>query len=205
MDIRLDVRGLPSELRPLPEAFNRALERLEQGYRTQQDFLAATAHELKTPLPLIRTQIEMGVGGNAIDRTALIQDVDQMTRQVHQLLHLAEASEPQNYTISPVDVTTLVDEVGDYVARLSKQCGIHLQLRLAPEMASLHANRGALFTLVKNLLENAIEHSPAGSVVHLDVDAASLSVRDEGAGIGTEHLPRIFDRLYNSYRQERLN
>ncbi|MGN6528129.1 MAG: histidine kinase dimerization/phospho-acceptor domain-containing protein [Burkholderiaceae bacterium] len=92
---RLDVGCMPRELLPLITAFNAALDRLETGYRTQQEFLAAAAHELKTPLALIRGQVELS---DSCERETLLRDIDLMARQVHQLLHLAEASEVTNYS-----------------------------------------------------------------------------------------------------------
>ena len=197
LDARLSVQDLPSEMLPLIEAFNRALDRLESGYLAQQDFLAAAAHELKTPLSLIRGQIELSDGDEAaFDRDALIRDVDQMARHVSQLLHLAEATELCNYEIRPVGAAALVDEVGDYLGRLAAHREVYLELRVAPDAVSWQADRGALFTLVKNLLENAIQHSPPHGEVRLVADARQILVRDEGPGIPACDLPMIFDRFW---------
>ena len=98
---------MPTEISPLVDSFNRVLERLERGYRLQQEFLANAAHELKTPLALIRAQIELPV--EIEDRESLLSDVEHMTRQVQQLLLLAEASERQNYNFAPVDVQDVVE------------------------------------------------------------------------------------------------
>ncbi|MCR8959827.1 HAMP domain-containing histidine kinase [Variovorax sp. S2] len=194
---RLSVQGLPSEMLPLIEAFNRALDRLQSGYMAQQDFLAAAAHELKTPLSLIRGQVELGGDSDAaFDRGALIRDVDQMARHVSQLLHLAEATELCNYDVGQVGAAALVDEVGDYLGRLAARREVHLDLRVAPDVVSWQADRGALFTLLKNLLENAIQHSPSHGVVRLRADARRISVCDEGAGIPAGDLPMIFDRFW---------
>lgn len=60
------------------------------------------------------------------------------------------------------------------------------------------ADRGALFTLLKNLLENAIQHSRAGGVVQLCADANLISVQDEGSGVSPEDLPKLFTRFWRS-------
>src|SRR4029453_10516670 len=143
---------VPEELRPLVETFNAALDRLERNYRLQQEFLASAAHELKTPLTLIRGEIELGV--NEMNRHELLQDVSRMGRQVQQLLHLAEASEPQNYTFTAVDPKRVAHEVVSYIERLATQQGVSLRVVVDPGSTMLRADRGALFTLLKNLLEN---------------------------------------------------
>lgn len=194
LDERLDVPGLPSEMEPLIAAFNAALDRLESGYRAQQAFLSDTAHELKTPLALIRAQIEMSQDPKL--RENAIKDVDHVARQVHQLLHLAEAQEPRNYQRAPVSLWQVVEEVVQLLSPVADRYGVHLDVRVAPELEPWHADHGALFTLLKNLVENAIQHSPAGGVVAVHADAHGLVVRDEGPGVAPEHLRVMFDRFW---------
>ncbi len=191
---RLNTEGVPAEILPLVDSFNSALARLEYGYRLQQGFLATAAHELKTPLALIRGQIELGVDEHS--REFLLQDISRMGRQVQQLLHLAEASEPQNYEFSSVDAENLVFEVTNYLERLASQQGVNLQAVVAPGLVLLSADRGALFTLLKNLLENAIQHSPPGRLVTVRAEPHLISVQDEGPGVAPEHIPNLFVRFW---------
>lgn len=192
---RLQSHGVPTEIVPLVDSFNRVLERLERGYRVQQEFLATAAHELKTPLALIRAQIEFMVPGEG--RDALLQDVAHMTRQVQQLLLLAEASEAQNYAFALTDVRALAQETMAYLRRMAEAAGVSLELAEEGGPAiNWHADRGALFTLLKNLLENAIQHAPAGTVVRLELAASSLSVRDHGPGASTDQLSQLFLRFW---------
>jgi len=191
---RLQVQKAPSELRPLVENFNAALDRLEHNYRLQQEFLASAAHELKTPLALIRGQIELGV--DEANRHELLQDVSRMGRQVQQLLHLAEASEPQNYAFASVDVRSLISEVVSYIERLADQHDVSLRVVVEAGSTLLQADRGALFTLLKNLVENAIQHSRPRGVVQLRAESNLISVRDEGSGVSPEDLPKLFTRFW---------
>ena len=192
---RLETNGLPTELTPMVGAFNEALDRLERGYRVQQDFLASAAHELKTPLALIRAQVELD--GEA-DKPALLRDIDFMARQVHQLLQLAEVSEPRNYVFEPVDVESVAGEVTGYLGRLAERRAVRLELDLSAPAGplQLQADRSALFILLKNLVENALQHTPAGAAVRVKADAEGLSVQDEGSGIADEHLPKLFTRFW---------
>jgi signal transduction histidine kinase len=194
---RVETQKLPTELVPMVDAFNQALDRLEHGYRVQQDFLASAAHELKTPLALIRAQVELEES-DKIDRQALLRDIDFMARQVQQLLQLAEVSEPRNYVFEPVDVQSVAGEVTGYLGRLAERRSVRLELDLAAPAGplQLQADRSALFILLKNLIENALQHTPAGAAVRVKADTDELSVQDEGSGIADEHLPKLFTRFW---------
>jgi two-component system, OmpR family, sensor histidine kinase QseC len=193
LETRLSEAAMPRELRPLIRAFNAALDRLQQGYRVQQEFLAAAAHELKTPLALIRGQVELS---ESADRELLLGDIDRMARQVHQLLHLAEVSEARNYQMAETELGAVAEEAVAFLQRLAQRGNVHLDLRIAESLAPRRADRGAVFVLLKNLIENAIQHSPSGGVVTVNVRANGFSVRDEGDGIAPEHLPELFKRFW---------
>jgi two-component system sensor histidine kinase QseC len=190
---RLSTRHLPVEFLPVVEAFNLTLDRLEKGYIVQRAFLAGAAHELKTPLALIRAQIDME--GTA-DRAILLHDLDLMARQVNQLLHLAEASETQNYAFELIDVAVVAEDVVDYLRRLTERRQVYVDVRRAPEIPALRADRGAIFMLLKNLMENAIQHSPMGGIVAVTIETDHLCIRDEGPGITVGDLPKLFTRFW---------
>ncbi|WP_198038872.1 sensor histidine kinase [Skermanella stibiiresistens] len=191
---RLSTDGMPLEIRPLINAFNNALERLEDGFRVQQEFLASAAHELKTPLALIRGQIELET--DFASREMLLMDVDLMARQVHQLLHLAELSELQNYRFETVDLSAVAVDVVRYMERQAVQNRTSFNL-LLPGLPVPHtADASAIFILLKNLVENAILHSPPSGVVTVVVTADELRVTDMGAGLRPEDLPKLFTRFW---------
>src|ERR1700722_11479177 len=197
---RLSTQYLPNEFLPVVQAFNLTLDRLENGYNVQRAFLADAAHELKTPLALIRAQIELD---GSSDPQALLHDIDRMARQVSQLLHLAEVSERQNYVFEPVDVAMVLVDVTDYLRRLAERSDVYVEADVgcAPRIAVLQADRGAVFMLLKNLIENAIQHSPAGGVVAVTLDTDHLCVRDEGPGIAADELPNLFKRFWRGARR----
>jgi two-component system sensor histidine kinase QseC len=190
---RLSTRYLPVEFLPVVDAFNLTLDRLEKGFIVQRAFLAGAAHELKTPLALIRAQIDME---GTTNREVLLHDVDLMARQVNQLLHLAEASETQNYVFEVVDLAVIAEDVVDYLRRLAELREVYVDIRCASKISDLRADRGALFMLLKNLVENAIQHSPVGGIVAVTIDADRLCVRDEGPGIPAGELPKLFTRFW---------
>ena len=191
---RLPTVDQPRELRPLVEAFNAALDRLQGGFKTQQEFLSNAAHELKTPLALIRAQVELAEAGPWRDQ--VLEDVDRVARQVQQLLLLAEASEQRNYRVEAIDPTPALREVFEFMERVAARHDVTLGLHVSPSLRSWRADRGALFTLLKNLLENAIQHSPREGVVTLMADADGFTVADQGKGVAEQDLPRIFERFW---------
>lgn len=193
LSIRLRSDGLPTELAPLIDALNLALTRLEDGFRVQQDFLATAAHELKTPLALLQAEIELGA---TADPETLLRDTALMARQVNQLLHLAEVSEGHNYRFVDLSLGTAAADAIDYLSRMAEQRQVRLRLDRAGGDLQVHADSGALFVLLKNLLENAIHHAPPGSTVLLHLGPRSVSVQDEGDGIPDGEVPHLFRRFW---------
>jgi two-component system, OmpR family, sensor histidine kinase QseC len=197
---RLPIDKVPTELEPLIHAFNAALERLENGYKVQQELLATTAHELKTPLTLIRGEIEMSDGLES--RDMLLSDIDQITRQVHQLLHLAEVRESHNYQLQVVEVNEVVSEVIIYLARFAKANGVAIDHMYTSDQIYVSADRSALFILIKNLIENSINHSPQGAAVSVRMGAKFMEVRDQGCGVLEEHFPLLFNKFWRAPMQQ---
>jgi len=193
---RLSTKGVPSEIKPLIQAFNDALGRLEHGFAVQQKFLAAAAHELQTPLTLLRGQIELQPEIEA--KELLYREIDLMARQVRQLLHLAEVSETQNFSFALVDIAEVANDVAVYLGRKAESGQVQLNLETTAAPAPLSADKSAVFILLKNLVENAINVSDPHGVVSVLVDERSIQIRDTGHGINPEYLPFLFDRFWRA-------
>ncbi|PBS14014.1 two-component sensor histidine kinase [Lysobacteraceae bacterium NML93-0792] len=189
---RLHIGDVPSEVAPLIDALNSALERLEHGFQVQQAFLAHAAHELKTPLALLQAEIELG-GQN---REAMLRETRLMGRQVKQLLHLAEVSEGHNYRFARRSLWALASDGVDYLARLAERRGVTLRICHDGPEAWVDLDDGAAFVLLKNLLENAVNHSPPNGTVTLHVSRRGLVVTDEGPGVESTHRDHLFARFW---------
>ena len=199
---RLPDNRLPAEIRPLVQAFNGVLQRLERSFQEQERFIANAAHELKTPLALARTRVEAGLDGEA-DRARLLQDLDAMGRQVQQLLQLAQMADPQVMRRSLVRPSEVVREVLDHLSFKAHRSDIGLHLREAAGEVQIEADSGALFVLLKNLVENAIDFSPPGSDVTVRLEDQGLSVDDHGPGVPAEHRTQVFERFWRAPGQAR--
>jgi signal transduction histidine kinase len=196
LQTRLSAKGVPSELKPLLTAFNDALARLENGFAVQQQFLASAAHELQTPLTLMRGQIELQP--EIQNKELLYREIDLMARQVRQLLHLAEVSESQNFNFGEVDRVDVAQDVVGYLARKADQKHVKLHVDAPVAPPAMRADRSALFILLKNIVENAINATPAHGMVVVSVDGDSIRISDEGPGIDQDHLPRLFERFWRA-------
>ncbi len=193
LQARLAVENVPKEIVPLIESFNLALGRLEAGFRIQQEFLATAAHELKTPLALIRGEFELDGPTN---RKAILADLDHMSRHVHQLLHLAEVSDVNNLVFASTDVALVVEDAVDSIARLTQARHIRVQIDHPSEPVMIDADASALFAMIRNLVENAANHAPDQSTILVTIDPVGISVRDEGPGIPPNDMPKLFKRFW---------
>lgn len=190
---RLAVEGVPREVVPLIESFNAALERLELGFRNQQEFLATAAHELKTPIALIRAQVELD---GAQDRAGILADIEHMSRHVHQLLHLAEVSDVASMAPDSIDAGAVVEDALRTLERMTASRGVTVNVDDGGMPTIIQADGGGLFILVRNLLENAVHHSPSGATITVTLSPEALIVLDEGPGIAPDDLPLLFKRFW---------
>ncbi|HEY0296461.1 MAG TPA: ATP-binding protein [Bordetella sp.] len=190
---RLPTQSVPSEIRPLIHAFNATLDRIEHGYATQQQFLSAAAHELQTPLTLLRGQIELA--GDIAGKDLLLREIDFMARQVRQLLHLAEVSEPESFAFAEINAAAVARDVLSYLDGKARSSQVRLALDAPGDTVPLWADRSALFILLKNIVENAINASPPGGEVNVAVEPDAIRVEDDGPGISEADLPMLFQRF----------
>lgn len=200
LSARLEVQHLPTELRPLVNAFNDALHRLELGYQVQQQFLASAAHELKTPLALLRAELEFSEAAN---RDQLLADVDHLVRQVNQLLHLTEVSELGNFRLDTIDLRPVLLDATKLLSRLAERHEVDVQLETPDHPVLQRADASAVFILVKNLGENAIFHAGEARLVRLVLDDQGIRVRDCGAGIDPGDESHLFKRFWRGSKVAR--
>jgi len=198
-DIRLPLQEIPTEVRPLVSAINKALDRLDEGFRLQREFTADAAHELRTPLSILRTRVET-LDDPRVAK-ALHQDIESMSRVVGQLLDIAEL---EAFAIDPADVADLqaaCAEVAGFVAPLALEQGREIALLGATEPVLVKGNVEMIKRAIRNLAENAIRHTPKDTVVEFVVEEdGTVSVRDRGPGILPEERDLIFRRFWRSDR-----
>lgn len=197
--VRLPDRFVPREVLPLIDTVNRALDRLERTLQAQREFTADAAHELKTPLAVMRAQIDAMTPD--ADTTALRDDVDRMSRLVTQLLRLAEADQLAVPPGAACDLAAVARDVASGLAPLALARGRSLALAGAEEAVWVRGIAAPIAQAVRNLAENAIKHSPAGTTVEIRVTPTGAAiVRDRGPGIPDAERAHVFQRFWRKDR-----
>ncbi|MGE5548544.1 MAG: sensor histidine kinase [Solirubrobacterales bacterium] len=200
-DLRLPRAGVPREILPLVVAVNSALDRLDEGFRLQREFTADAAHELRTPLAVLSAHIDLLPDRSVAD--PLRRDLDAMTHLVEQLLRVARVEALVVEPSDQADLAALACDVAAYLAPMAIRAGRMIEVEAPDAAVTVHGQADALFHAVRNLVDNALRHTPAGTTVTLGVDVQppSLTVSDCGPGIPPELRPAAFRRFWRSDRR----
>lgn len=194
MDTRLSVPETPREVRALVLAINRALDRLQQAMRTLESFTADAAHEMRTPLSILKLRIDALEPGPAKDR--LREDVAAMTRLVNQMLDLAQADTFDAPMNQVVDLSTLARDAVERMLPMAVARGCDIEL-IDRGGGTVRGHAEALARVLANLIDNAIAHSPHDCRVDVVVGPGPrLEVRDRGPGFTPEVAERLFRRFW---------
>lgn len=200
-DVRLPEQSMPAEIEPLVHAVNRALDRLEAGFRAQRDFTADMAHELRTPLSIMRARVDALEPGAA--RDALRADVVAMTRTVSQVLDIAELESFIVREDARADLQLVCAEAVGAMAPLAVDSSKVISLSGAEGPVWVRGHPEALFRAVRNLIENAIRHTPNGGAVDVEVQPDGVvRVLDDGPGVPEGERESIFRRFWRRDRRE---
>nr|WP_315255137.1 ATP-binding protein [uncultured Duganella sp.] len=201
----VSLGGAPSEVHPLLLAINRLFGRVRQTMEHEQRFTADAAHELRTPLAAIKTNLQVLKRARSVAErdefiAGLSTSVDRATRLVDQLLTL-EKLDPQSGTDTAPDAGDLADllrEQAEHWQHCCAQQGLALQLDIAAAPCALHAD--SMRMLIRNLVDNAVRYTPAPGRIAISCGrengASYLRVADSGPGIPAEMQARVFERFF---------
>ena len=202
---RIDLPLPDDELGRLASTFNDMLGRIEDAFERQRRFTGDAAHELRTPLSLMRSQVDLSLARprTAADYREALEGIDadlgRLTGLIGTLLTLAR-SDTGRLTIEHVsiDLADTIAVILEQYSAIASEAGIVLNDASSP--SPLIGDDDLLVQVLVNLLDNAIAHTPSGGAITVgcrtEVNSVRFWVHDQGIGIPAEHLPRIFDRFY---------
>ncbi len=210
---RLEVPDTADELARLAVTLNELLERLGSSLGRQQDLVADAGHELRTPLAVLRTELELASRpgrshaelADAVEHAAL--EVDRLSQLAEDLLFLARADTSGPLVRpEPTDLSGVLSAAVRFARAPADSAGVTLELDVAPELVAVLDSQ-AVRRAVDNLLSNAIEYAPIGRrgpsaarvslrcAYRSDLRSLAITVEDTGPGFPLDFLPHAFDRF----------
>ncbi|HZP24025.1 MAG TPA: HAMP domain-containing sensor histidine kinase [Terriglobales bacterium] len=196
-----------TELAPLTDAMRRMLDGLERAFNQQRDFVANAAHELKTPVAILKSTLQLllqrprTVEQYRAGLEQALADMDRLEKLLHAMLRLARAEQGSaaNRELEVIDLADSCQNALDILAPLARERSIGVEITRDGATVAC-ADAEDLRLVWGNLLENAIRYTPVGGVVRVrissDGERARVEIADDGPGISAADLPHIFERFY---------
>ena len=203
----LRFKRVPEEIRPLVDEINALLLRVKEAIGREQEFAGNAAHEIRTPLAVIKTLAQSSLKSDAITvihhtLEKIINNVDRGSHVVAQLMDMSKTL-PETLYKNNFELLNINDVVQDSLVNMvykALEKNIDLEFDASDKPNQIYGNRIALDILTTNLVDNAIRYSPENSQVYISVYANEehiiLEVRDQGPGIPKTKQNKIFERFY---------
>jgi heavy metal sensor kinase len=206
---RINLDGPPDELRQLADTFDAMLDRLDRAFESQRQFIQEASHELRNPLAVMRTNLEVGLAdpnasAEELRRTAVVvnNSAERMSHLVDDLLVFARNETPA-MEHEDVDIGGVVHGVAAEFQVPAEARGIELVRSADPDLW-VTGDRQALRQALANLLANAVRLAPEGSRIRVaggqDEGWVWMAVEDQGPGIAEDDQARVFQRFYRGDR-----
>jgi len=206
---RIEMRSNTNdEIARLIDTLNQLLDRMDNAFNRQKQFTADASHELRTPIAVIRAQVEEVLDNETVSREkyhqalyAVKKQIVHMGNLIGQMLLLSRVDENKNQLEKEsFDFNFLVESLMEEMENLAQIKSISLITKIENRPLYIKADQSLITQLLLNLIDNAIKYSNEGGKVILKVDnlgdKLKIEVKDEGSGIAEEHLNNIFERFY---------
>lgn len=207
LSARLNLHLPDDELGRLARTFDGMLGRIEDAFERQRRFTGDAAHELRTPLSLMRSEVDLALARPRTPAeyqaalTSLESDLQRLTGLVGTLLELARSDAGAlELEKGQIDVVELIDLVREQFSGTAEAAGIEIVADVRP--CTVVADEDRILQVLVNLVDNALNHTPRGGRVTLGCaplagdGGVRIWVADTGSGIAPEHISRLFDRFY---------
>ncbi len=205
LSARVPVRARDDDLSALSEHFNHMADKLERADQQRRNMLADIAHELRTPITILRGRLEGILDGvypadeaniaPALDETYLLERLVEDLR----LLALAEANQLR-FELKPINLNELANTLISLFSAQAAERNVQLKLEAEPNLPEVMVDPQRFHQVVGNLIDNALRYTPEGSAINLAIqrqdDSVIIKVSDEGPGIPEDEITHIFDRFW---------
>ena len=205
LNLRLKPENVPIDLVELVTSFNNLIGRMEESFQRLANFSADIAHELRTPITNLTTQVQVALNKNrdaAEYREMLysnLEEYERMARMINDMLWLAQSD---NGTLRPaidaINVEAELLELIDYLSAWAEERGTTLSVEGA--CPPIKGDRAMLRRALTNLLTNAVHHADTGTTIQIHLAAddrfALIAIENLGDDIPADHLPKLFDRFH---------
>jgi heavy metal sensor kinase len=207
LDIRLPVSKAKDEISDLSRTLNQMLERIDKAFASVRAFTGNASHELRTPISLLRTEIEVALyrprkAEEYRSTLGLLHDETmRMTDLVENLLSLARTDAgAETITLTPIDLRQLLRRLAGTWKSVMDQAGLVFAVEIPNERVIVLGDEDSMHRLFSILLENAAKFTPSGGSIRIATTVREsrvvFSAKDSGLGIAPEHKQHIFDRFY---------
>lgn len=207
LHLRITSEDSDEEIKYLIEAFNAMIERLQTSFEHINDFSSHVAHELKTPLAIIRGEMELALQQTRdpeeyqrVMRVCL-EEMDRLIRLIKGMLLLAQLDyQPQMFHFTNMDVGELLRDLSDQARIMAELKNLEFKAEIPQQPLMINADADQLRRLFLNLLDNAVKYTDSGGRIGLTVSVKDsdvcVEVSDTGHGVSAEHQKKIFDKFY---------
>ena len=206
--LKLEVHNKTYELKQSNEFLEKANQKLKELDGLKSDFVSMVSHELKMPLAAIKTSTELlkdADENELIDKDELIEkilrNVDRQTRMVNDQLDLSRIeSGMMNFKKEEVDLHEVISTSIETVEKTAYDLGIGIYTSIPEHLPGITGNKDALVSVFVNLLNNSLKFTPWGGRIDIDIveldQYIQATVKDNGIGLGTDDIEKIFEKFY---------